>query len=245
MVTPVNPDNYSYMYSLDASYANGGFSFTIGANSTPVASGLDISEGSDTEAGAGDKVSVTGGPSGNYDFEGTVQFTDSNSDTGTGYVLYDATTQQFYMVSNAQVSAAQQSNLALQPGNDMPICFMQSTGISTPSGLVKVEDLKVGDLVLTSDGRSVPVQWVGRQTVSKLFADELSLPVRIKAGAIAENVPARDLLVSHDHALFIDGALIHAGALINGTSITRERNVPNKFVYYHVEVADHSLILAE
>jgi hypothetical protein len=39
--------------------------------------------------------------------------------------------------------------------------------------------------------------------------------------------------------------LIQAGALVNGTSIIRETNVPTSFVYYHVEVDDHSLILAE
>jgi hypothetical protein len=45
--------------------------------------------------------------------------------------------------------------------------------------------------------------------------------------------------------LLIDGALIQAGALINGTSIVRETNVPTILTYYHVEVEDHSLILAE
>jgi hypothetical protein len=39
--------------------------------------------------------------------------------------------------------------------------------------------------------------------------------------------------------------LIQAGALVNGTPIICETNVPTTFVYYHVEVEDHSLILAE
>jgi hypothetical protein len=100
--------------------------------------------------------------------------------------------------------------------------------------------------VLTHDGRSVPVDWLGIQTVSLMFADKLRvLPIRIRAGALADNVPSRDLLVSPDHALLVEGALIQAGALVNGTSITRETNVPITFVYYHVEVEDHSLILAE
>ena len=58
-------------------------------------------------------------------------------------------------------------------------------------------------------------------------------------------MPCRDLLLSPDHALFVDGLLVHAGALVNGTSIVREANVPALFTYYHVEVDDHSLILAE
>ena len=83
--------------------------------------------------------------------------------------------------------------------------------------------MKPGELVLTADGRTLPVSWLGVQTVSTVFADKLRvLPIRIKAGALADNVPARDLLVSSDHAMFVDGVLVHAGALVNGTSIVRE-----------------------
>ena len=125
-------------------------------------------------------------------------------------------------------------------------CFCAGTMIRMPQGEVAVETLRRGDLVCTQDGRVVPVDWLGIQTVSTIFADKLRvLPIRIKAGALGENVPARDLLVSPDHAILVEGALIQAGALINGTSIVRESNVPTRFTYYHVEVDDHSLILAE
>jgi hypothetical protein len=118
--------------------------------------------------------------------------------------------------------------------------------IRTPDGEVAVETLAPGDLVMTTDDVAKPVAWLGKQTVSMVFADPLrSLPIRVKAGALDENVPARDLLISPDHALLVDGVLIHAGALVNGTSILRETAVPQVFVYYHVELDDHSLILAE
>ena len=117
--------------------------------------------------------------------------------------------------------------------------------IRTPTGEVAVETLNHGDLVLTHDGREVPVAWLGRQTVCTVFGKNRVLPIRIKAGALAENIPTRDLLVSPDHAMFVDGILVQAGALVNDTSIVRETNVPTVFTYYHVEVADHSLVLAE
>ena len=93
---------------------------------------------------------------------------------------------------------------------------------------------------------SRPVSWLGRQTVSRIFADPMRvLPIRIKAGALAENVPSRDLLISADHAILIDAMLVQAGALVNGTSIVRETDVPTTYTLYHVEVDDHSLILAD
>jgi hypothetical protein len=126
------------------------------------------------------------------------------------------------------------------------VCFMAGTMIRTPRGEVAIETLKRGDLVLTADNRAEPIVWVGRQTVSRLFSDPLRVwPIRIKAGALDDNLPARDLLVSPDHALLVGGVLVQAGALVNGSSILREGKVPDIFTYYHVETSDHSLILAE
>ena len=125
------------------------------------------------------------------------------------------------------------------------VCFMAGTNIMAPCGEKKIEDLKPGDLVLTNDGQTMPVRWIGRQTVQRRFVDETRLPIRLKAGALGENAPIRDLLVSDMHALFIDGVLIQAGALINGITVVREFEVPELFVYYHIELDEHLLVLAE
>ena len=125
-------------------------------------------------------------------------------------------------------------------------CFCAGTMIACPDGERAVEALSIGDLVLTWDGRVMPVRWIGRNTVSTKFADPLRvLPIRIAAGALADHLPVRDLLVSPEHAVLVDDILVEAGALVNGLSILRESNVAETFVYYHIELAEHALVLAE
>jgi hypothetical protein len=125
-------------------------------------------------------------------------------------------------------------------------CFLAGTLVATPNGEVPIETLKTGDLVTTDGGVAAPVRWLARQTISRTFADPMRvMPIRIKADALGEHLPARDLFVSPDHALLVDGALIEASALVNGDSIVRHDDVPETFTYYHVELSDHSLILVE
>jgi hypothetical protein len=127
-----------------------------------------------------------------------------------------------------------------------PLCFMPGTLVATPDGEAPVEALQPGDLVLTSDSHAAPIRWIGRQTIARAFGDPMrTLPIRIRAGALGSGLPRRDLRVSPDHALLLDGVLVQAGALVNGTSILRDPDVPAVFTYLHVELHDHSLVLAE
>jgi hypothetical protein len=131
-------------------------------------------------------------------------------------------------------------------GYDEIPCYYQGSLIRTPLGETPVEALSIGDIVLTADGQAAAVAWVGRRRVSTSFADPLrAYPIRIRADALAENVPSRDLLLSPDHAILIDNVLIQAGALVNGISIFQETNVPQMFTYYHIELDNHCLIMAE
>jgi hypothetical protein len=162
---------------------------------------------------------------------------------GGGFIAKDG--GKAYLFTNTPQTAAG-TEYTVNKIDVTHICFMTGTGIATPLGRVPVQDLKIGDLVCTAEGRAVPVRWVGRQSVSRLFADPVrALPICIKAGALADSVPSRDLYVSPCHALLVDDILVQAGALVNGASIVRHENAPLLFTYYHIETDDHSLILAE
>ena len=127
-------------------------------------------------------------------------------------------------------------------------CFARGTDIATPNGVVAVQSLRIGDPVLTADGETRLIKWIGRQTVDTKFGipDRLC-PVRVRAGALGDGLPLRDLVVTADHALLLDGYLVNASALVNGDTIHFDTiaNIDRKFTVFHIEAEDHAIILAE
>ena len=69
--------------------------------------------------------------------------------------------------------------------------------------------------------------------------------MKISAGAVDDNVPIRDLYLSPDHAVLIDGHLIHAKALVNGKTIVQMTEWEGDIEYYHIETEKHEIIFAE
>lgn len=127
-------------------------------------------------------------------------------------------------------------------------CFLTGTAIDTPSGPRPVEELAIGDPITTQDGRSVAVKWIGRQTIFPHFRPAERLrPVRVAAGALGEKQPLRDLYLTAEHGLLIDGVVCAAGALLNGRSITRVplSGLGESYTVYHIETEGHEVILAE
>lgn len=125
-------------------------------------------------------------------------------------------------------------------------CFVRGTLIATPEGQVVVEDLKVGDLILSLNNGAVPVKWIGNRAIDPKTLDKPrnDLPIRISAGAIAENMPERELSVSPDHCMFIGGSLVPAKLLINGTTITQPITL-SPIDYFHIELEQHDVIWAD
>ncbi|NKX44051.1 Hint domain-containing protein [Roseicyclus persicicus] len=149
-----------------------------------------------------------------------------------------------------QIPATSNGSFALYSSGPITAanCFLTGTRIATPQGERPIETLAEGDLVLTADGRTTPVLWVWRQEITNIFGlGEMRTPVRVAAHALGPGCPARDLIVTADHALLVDGFLINAGALVNGTTIhpVPLAKMPATFTYWHVETEAHEAVLAE
>ena len=127
------------------------------------------------------------------------------------------------------------------------ICFLEGTQIRTPRGELPIEDLKIGDTVITVSGEEKPIRWLAEMTHKRRGTrwDTNVRPIKIEKGALGPALPHTDLLVSGAHRLFIEKALIPAMDLVNGRSVRRlDCQELNELVYYHIELSNHDVVIA-
>ena len=170
---------------------------------------------------------------------------------GTGFISVIHNTIGFDKSGQPLLNTGKQ--LVVDPGstNDTIIgnniaCFAAGTHITTERGTIVVEALQIGDRVRTvPNARFEPVIWIGHRRVDCLRHPHPHQvrPVRIAAHSFGRGLPGRDLFLSPDHAVFVNGVLIPVKYLINGRGI-RQMAV-RQVTYHHVELSRHAVLLAE
>jgi collagen type I/II/III/V/XI/XXIV/XXVII alpha len=124
-------------------------------------------------------------------------------------------------------------------------CFAAGTWIATTRGHVAVEIIHPGDQVCTVlRADQAEVIWTGRRGVNCSRHPEPTLvwPVRVSADAFGRGMPAADLFLSPNHAVFVDRVLIPIRLLVNGRTV---RQIMTEHVsYHHIELAQHDVLLA-
>jgi hypothetical protein len=114
-------------------------------------------------------------------------------------------------------------------------CFLKGTMIRTVHGDKKIEDLLVGDLIPTVFGGEAPIKSITRR--------RFGMAVRIARSALGPDLPNKDLYVSSPHALLIDGTLVAAGNLLNGTTIIEPLDFDD-FESFDIVLEQHNVIYA-
>jgi len=135
------------------------------------------------------------------------------------------------------------------------VCFARGVLIDTPEGPRKVEDLSVGDLVLTKDHGAMPVRWIGSRALSErsLSRHPSLRPIRIAAGAFGANNPETDLVLSPQHRVLLssrivrtmfgaDEVLVPAKKLLGYPGVSQDPTSPIE--YFHILLDHHELVRA-
>jgi hypothetical protein len=123
-------------------------------------------------------------------------------------------------------------------------CFLPGTRIKTIKGEVLVETLRPGDIVVTLNGESRPLVWIGSgKALATRGCRGAATPVIVKKGAFADNVPYHDLRVTKGHAFYLDGVLIPAEFLVNHRSVIWDDRA-REVTVFHLELDVHDVLLA-
>ena len=194
---------------------NGGNSTALDMNNSVVNDQAIIDNGSGPVAYVFDGTAV---------FSGVITYVDgTTSATDLQFVLVQMTNGDLYLVPRptegdptndalsanriqsvtfTDVSGDTYSGMAI----DRPVisfinCFTPGARIAVPEGTTLVEDLRVGDLVVTRDHGAQAIRWIGKRTLSAadLARNPGLRPIRIAAGALGRGLPEQDLIVSPQH----------------------------------------------
>lgn len=162
--------------------------------------------------------------------DGVVTFFDANGDA-TG-------TMEFYNIE------------------DVVICFTPGTLIATPQGERKVESLREGDRVITRDNGIQEIRWIGHRqlTGAELARARHLRPIRIRAGALGNGLPERDMVLSPNHRVLVanDKTALYFDereVLVSSKHLTGLEGVDevdvNMVTYIHFMFDQHEVVLSD
>ncbi len=136
------------------------------------------------------------------------------------------------------------------------VCFSKGTLITTSQGEIEIELLNTGDEVLNLDGEYSSIRWIGSRRFERHELEQSPelFPVRISAGSLGSNLPAKDLLVSRQHRMLArskiaerllgsEEVLLPAIKLTELPGIYVDESV-DSVEYYHILFEEHEVIFA-
>jgi hypothetical protein len=213
-----------------STYHTTSLNFTADTNGT-----VTVTESGSKVVGSGTATSGT-----------VLTLTEVGYQDATHILLTDAS-NNYYVLSTSAMTAGTITGLQDTAQWFDGACFAEGTLIRTRDGEVAVENLKVGDLIVTTSGHMRPVRWLGHRRVDcrnhPVPTDVW--PIRIQEGAFGEHKPSKDLLLSPGHAVavtVVEEVLIPAVKLVNGATIQQVER--DEITYWHVELDAPDVLLA-
>ncbi|WP_299282093.1 tandem-95 repeat protein [uncultured Tateyamaria sp.] len=204
---------------------------------------------------AGDVVDGNEEVTDGVDFD-TLDLSGSAPEGGSLQVIFDDLNPENGVVRYRDADGEDAGELVFSNIENVIPCFTPGTLIATPTGERRVEDLAVGDRVITRDNGIQEICWVGQRAMSGAdFANAAHLrPVLIQKGALGNGLPERDMLVSPQHrvlmasdqtALYFDETEV----LVAAKHLTAMEGIDvvdvSDTTYIHVMFDQHEVILSD
>lgn len=135
-------------------------------------------------------------------------------------------------------------------------CFTPGTAIATPKGERLVEALRAGDRIITRDNGIQEIRWCGER---QLHGKELLMrnhlqPILIRAGALGNGLPERDMTVSPKHRVLVandktalyfeEREVLVAAKHLTGLEGVKAATV-NTVTYVHFMFDQHEVVLSD
>lgn len=217
--------------------------------------------GTDTLSGGDDRDTFTGvtpgdvvdGGAGGDDFD-TLDLRGSAPTGGSLNVVFGANPENG-TVTYRDATGAVIGTVTFTEIETVVPCFTPGTAIATPRGERLVEELRVGDRIITRDNGIQEIRWIGAKTLN---SDELDRaphlrPILIKRGALGDNLPERDMLVSPNHRLLVSNEktslyfeereVLASAKHLTGSGGVSEAQVPAT-TYIHFMFDQHEVVLS-
>ncbi|WP_371171656.1 Hint domain-containing protein [Aliiroseovarius sp. 2305UL8-7] len=140
--------------------------------------------------------------------------------------------------------------------NTNVVCFNRGTIIATKNGPALIENLQPGDMVRTMDHGYQPLRLALKRKLRQraLIENEKLRPVNISAGALGNNLPETDLLISRQHRMLVSSPICKRmfgdeNALVAGLRLTELPGIyidhhVSEVEYYHLVFDQHEIIIA-
>ena len=135
-------------------------------------------------------------------------------------------------------------------------CFTPGTRIATPTGEVLVENLKVGDRIVTRDNGIQTIRWVGHRHFGgrELASNPHLYPILVRAGTLGDQLPERDMRLSPNHrvlvtsdqtALYFEDREVLAAAkhLVNNRGVFEVESLGTTYIHFLFD--KHEVVLSD
>uniref|UniRef100_UPI002635AD03 Ig-like domain-containing protein n=1 Tax=uncultured Sulfitobacter sp. TaxID=191468 RepID=UPI002635AD03 len=220
-------------------------------------------DGADTMTGGNDRDifrdvnagDIIDGSEGGDDFD-CLELPGSAPEGGRFEVTYDPDNAENGVVDYFNADGSDAGQLVFTNIEKVVVCFTPGTLIATPKGERKVEELAVGERIITRDNGMQEIRWIGHRpmTGEELVANEHLRPILIRQGALGNDLPERDMMVSPQHRVLVanDKTALYfeeREVLVAAKHLTDMEGIDqvdvSQTTYIHIMFDQHEVILSD